>query len=68
MLVVVVIVGAISVGANCHGPQVEIFECPDTPDELFDSFGDLPPEWQDWYLQEYDPHCEGLAAAADAGS
>ncbi len=55
------LVAGMSLGANCHGPTIEVIQCPETPDELFDV--SLPDEWEDWYLETYDPWCEGLSEA-----
>lgn len=60
-LVAMLLVVGMSLGASCHGPAIEVIECPETPDELFDV--PLPDEWEDWYLETYDPWCEGLREA-----
>jgi hypothetical protein len=50
---------ATAIVSGCiHSVIVEVPECPDTPDELFDT--PLPPDWNEWYLNEYDPFCEAL--------
>jgi len=49
--------------AGCCKPQpVPALECPDPNDELLseEMLRTLPPEWFDWYWNEYDPWCEAL--------
>jgi len=50
--------------AGCTKPQVlvEAPTCPPTPNELLDI--PQPPEWEEWYLSDLDPFCEGLDEAA----
>ncbi len=59
------LVAGMSLGSSCsscRGPIIEIPQCIDTPDELFEI--PLPEEWEDWYLGEYDPLCEALRNAS----
>ena len=48
-----------------HGPQILVFPCVDTPDEVIDDFGPVALEW---YRNDYDPYCERIENAIDAGS
>jgi len=55
-----------SLAISCaHGPQILVFPCIDTPDEVIDDFGPIALEW---YINDYDPYCERIENAIDAGS
>jgi len=56
------VVASVSLAATCRTHViVEVPQCADTPDELFDT--PLPPDWEEWYLETYDPFCEALRNA-----
>jgi hypothetical protein len=59
-LALVVIVG---VAVSCKTPaplELELVECEDPSESAMSKFGELPPEWQDWYLHVYDPGCDAI--------
>jgi hypothetical protein len=54
------VVVAATNSACCTTRGIELVECVEPSEAAMARFEELPPEWQDWYLNDHDPLCEAI--------